>query len=117
MAQGCIVKRCPVCGNRAKAPCSHKEARYAVVYRVGKRQRWKMVGPNRHVAERRLAQVMAEIHSGTYREPKPILFSEFAEKWLKEYAPGAVKPSTLETYGILIGHRLNPAFGNYCFLD
>lgn len=112
MAQGCIVKRCPTCGNRAKAPCTHKEARYAIVYRVGKKQRWEMVGPNRHIAERRLAQVMAEIHTGTFHQPKPILFCEFAQKWLREYAQGAVKPSTWETYRILIDHRLNPAFGN-----
>ncbi len=112
MAQGSIVKRCPKCGNRAQAPCNHKEAMYSIVYRVGKKQKWEMAGPTRHGAERRLAQVMAELHSGAYRPPKPILFSEFAHKWLKDYAEGATKPSTFVTYKLLIEHRLIPAFGN-----
>jgi len=117
MAQGSIVKRCPICGNHAKVRCSHKEARYSVVCRVGKRQQWETVGPNRHVAERRLTQVMADIHSGTFRKPKSIIFSDFAEKWLTDYAHPSLKPSTFETYRILINKRLNPAFGNGIALE
>lgn len=67
MARGSIIKRCPTCGNRAKAPCSHKEARYAIVYYVGRQQRWESVGPNRHVAERRLSEILADLNSGTFR--------------------------------------------------
>jgi integrase len=78
---------------------------------VGAQQKWETVGNNKKDAERRLLELLAEIHSGAYREPKPILFSEFAEKWLRDYARVTVKPSTLETYRILIAHRLNPAFG------
>jgi len=55
---------------------------------------------------------MAEIHSGTFRKPKPILFSEYAAQWLKTYAPTAqLKPSTFETYQSIIDKRFNPVFG------
>ncbi len=117
MAQGSIVKRCPICGNQSSTPCTHKEARYAIVYRVGKKQKWESGWATRHAAERRLSEIMSELHTGTYREPKPILFSEFALKWLKDYAAGATKPATFETYRIIIEHRLNSAFGNRPLLN
>jgi len=112
VARGSIVKRCPICGNRTQQPCTHKEAQYAIVYLIGKKQKWETVGRNRHDAERRLSEVLSEIHSGTYRLPKPILFSEFAERFLRDYAAINVRPSTLETYRYLIRGRFNPAFGH-----
>lgn len=113
MARGCIIKKCPTCKTRkANSSCSHKEAQYAIVYPVGNKRRWETIGPNRHLAERRLAQVLAEIHSGAYLEPKPILFSEFAARWLKDYAAIQTKPSTYETYRLIIGKRFNPVFGH-----
>ncbi len=113
MARGCIIKKCSICKTRkAGSSCSHKDARYAISYPVGGKRRWETVGPNRHLAERRLAQVLAEIHSGEYLEPKPILFSEFAARWLEDYAAAQTKPSTYETYRLIIGKRFNPIFGN-----
>lgn len=117
MALGSIIKRCPICGNRTKGVCPHKEARYAIVYTVGRRQKWETVGPNKHVAERLLAERLAELYSGSYREPKRILFSEFADKWMRDYAWKAVKPSTWETYRVLIDRRLKPVFGNSGLLE
>lgn len=111
MAQGSIIKRCPTCGNRASRPCAHKEARYTIVYRAGGRQRWETVGPNRHAAERRLAEVMAELHQGRFSPPKPILFRDFSEQWLKDYAEGTLKPLTLRLYRTLVKTHLNAAFG------
>ncbi len=111
MARGSIVKRCPICGNKARTSCSHKEARYAVVYYVGAQQKWETVGNNKKDAERRLLELLAEIHSGAYREPKPICFSEFSDKWLETYARPKVKPSTWATYRIIVQQRLKPAFG------
>ncbi len=111
MAQGCIVRRCPACGNRRK-DCSHKGVKYAVVYLFEGHQRWETVGSNRHDAERRLTQVMAEIRQETYRLPTRIVFQEFAAQWLRDYARGAVKPLTFRVYRTLLKTRLIPTFGN-----
>ena len=113
MAQGSIIKRCPLCGNRANKPCAHKEARYTIVYRVGGRQRWETIGPNRHAAERRLAEVMADLHQGKFSLPKHILFRDFSDQWLKDYAEGTLKPLTLRLYRILVRVHLNPSFGEF----
>ena len=111
MAQGSIIWRCRTCGNKAVGACRHPRAGYSLVYRVGTRQKWLAVGTNKKIAERRLAAIMAGIHAGTFREPTPILFKDFAERWLTQYAEGAVKPSTLRTYRWLIAKHLVPTFG------
>ncbi len=112
MARGCIIKKCSICGRKAQSSCTHKEARYAIIYPVGSKRRWETVGPNRHEAERRLAQVLSELNGGTYFSPNPILFSEFGQKWLRDYAALKTKPSTYETYRLLIEKRFNPLFGH-----
>lgn len=111
MAQGSVVWRCRVCGNKSDGNCRHPKAGYSIVYRVGNLQRWEAVGRNKHDAERRLTEVMAELHQGRFHRPKPILFGQFSEQWLRDYAEGAVKPMTLRLYRILVKAHLNPAFG------
>jgi integrase len=82
------------------------------VYWVGKRQKWEAVGRNKKDAERRLVDVLSRLHDGTYQPAKPITFDEFSGQWLRNYAEGAVKPSTLRRYRGFITHYLNPAFGS-----
>ncbi len=112
MAQGSIIWRCRICGNRSRGSCNHPKAAYSIVYWVGKRQKWEAVGRNKKDAERRLVEVLSRLHDGTYQPAKPITFDEFSGQWLRNYAEGAVKPSTLRRYRGLIAHYLNPAFGS-----
>ena len=120
MARGSIVKRCPICKKnfvKDSSDCSHKEAFYSVVYRVGKRQKWEMVGPNKKDAERRLAEAISRINNGTYTKPTDILFEDFADKWLEQYARPYVKPSTFRTYKNTINHHLIPVFKGFWLAD
>ena len=112
MAQGSIIWRCRLCGNRSRGACTYPKAAYSIVYWVGKRQKWEAVGRNKKDAERRLADVLHQLHTGTYRRDKPITFSEFADKWLQDYAAGSVKPSTQRRYRGFVTHYLTPAFGS-----
>jgi len=112
MAQGSIIWRCRTCGNKAAGTCKHPKAAYAIVYRVGKRQKWEAVGRSKKVAERRLVEVLGQLHNGTYRQLVSITFSELAEKWLSDYAAVSVKPSTLRRYRSLIVTHLRPRFGS-----
>ena len=111
MAQGSIIWRCRVCGNKSSAACKHPRAGYSIVYWIGKRQKWEAVGRTKKDAERRLAEVLHQLHTGTYRRATTITFAEFAEKWLRDYAEAYVKPSTLRRYRSLIACYLTPAFG------
>jgi len=70
MAQGSIVWRCWTCrGNRSKAACDHPRAGYSIVYRIGNHQHWEAVSRNKKTAERRLAEVMGDLHQGNLASP------------------------------------------------
>ena len=111
MAQGSIIWRCRTCGNKAAGTCQHPKAAYAIVYRVGKRQKWKTVGRAKKDAQRRLTRILSQLHDGTFRETQPVLFSVLAHQWLRDYAQGAVKPLTYRFYRTLLTVHLIPAFG------
>lgn len=68
MAQGSIVWRCRICGNKSSGHCAHPKGSYSIVYYVGTRQKWMQVGRNRRDAERKLVAVLAGVNNGTYRE-------------------------------------------------
>ncbi len=114
MARGSIIKRCAVCrreGRKELQPCNHDERVYAIFYRVGRKQIFKTIGPSKKDAERRLDEVMRDIHQGVYKDIKIIYFEDFAEKWLSDYAAMRVKPSTLRNYRDAVRCHFTPVFG------
>lgn len=97
--RGCIVK---------------KGQRYYLKYYVAGKQIWKAAGTRKRDAERMLTDIVHQIDRGEYRELKPIMFAEFADKWLKEHVGGgSLKPSTQEFYRQILEHHLVPYFGGY----
>lgn len=88
-----------------------KGAVYYVVLPLGQKRKWLRVGTNKKEAERVLAEEMATLHRGPYRELKKITFAEFARKWMQDYASGAVKASTYESYDSVLRMHLVPFFG------
>ncbi len=97
MARGSIIKR-----GRG----------YSIVYRTPERkQKWESGFEKRRQAEERLREVLGDIHDGTYREPKPILFATFAEQWLQDYGKVKLKPATYSEYESHLRNHLLPAFG------
>ena len=116
MARGSVIRRCRICRREGKSgfiKCSHKEAEYIAVYRVGNKQKWETVGRNKKDAERRLSEILFQINNGTYRKTDDILFKDFAQKWIEKYATIRVKLSTLKTYQRTINCHLIPAFGEF----
>lgn len=112
--RGSIVWHCGVCKKNTKtACCQHEGAKYYVVYRAGRRQRWEPVGRQKKDAERRLTEILSALQMGTYREIKVIGFEDFADKWVRDYAEGRLKPLTLRRYRSLIKCYLNPAFNGF----
>lgn len=62
------------------------------------RRKVETIGPSKREAERVLAERLAEIRQGGYRELKEASFAEFARKWLADYAKPHTKPSTYDGY-------------------
>lgn len=100
-----------------------KGGSYYIVFRVfnsetGKRrQKWIPAGKTKREAERKLTEVMGEVHSGAYRDIKKITFKRFAEEWLNSYAKTKTKPSTLKSYQNIIDTHLTPVFGDFLLTD
>ncbi len=113
---GKIITRCEICresGNSGFPLCSHKGKRkYIVEYRInGKRYR-ETVGYSKTNAERRLAEIIAQVHDGTFfRQKTRLNFYQFSEKWLNEYAKPRVKERTYVTYKGYVENHLKSKLG------
>ena len=77
-------------------------------------QKWEVVpNPNtRKHAERLLAERLADIHRGSYFEPRKVTFAEFTTLWVKNYAEQQVRPNTLALYSMFFNIHILPVFGN-----
>lgn len=90
-----------------------KEHVYIIRYRIGGKQYARSIGPNKKEAERILAETIAQINNGSFYQPPKTTFKEYGEKWLQDYAMGAVKESTFRAYHSIIQNNVNPALGHY----
>lgn len=109
-----LIKRCKVCRKNGTSiqDCEHKEAVWAVHYRVNGRQVLKTVGPNKRDAERYLIKVKSEINTtGSFEIIKPILFSGLAEKWYEQKKTDERRPGTLWAYRVRLDRHILPSLG------
>jgi integrase len=83
---------------------------YAVVA-LGRKRKWFRAGPEIADARRVLAEKLAQIAKGTFKEIPRATFRQFSEMWLRKYAQVNVKPSTLATYQDIIRRLLIPSWG------
>ncbi len=95
----------------AKGSVVQRSDTWYAVYRDGVTQKWERAGNSKRAAEKLLAKRMNQINNGTYQEFNKILFEEFAEKWLSDYARISVKESTYISYRSIVRLHLNPRFG------
>ena len=101
MARGSVIRRCRACRKEGKSGykrCNHKEITYVISYRVGRKQKWETIGPNKKEAEKVLAQRVSEVNNGTFYQTQEIIFNDFIDKWLDEYAAPRIKVNTLYKY-------------------
>ena len=98
--------------------------RWAIVLELGRdpttgkrRQKWIAFKGTKREAQQRLAELLHEMNAGTYVEPVKLTLGAFLERWLEDYARGAVRPTTFETYRILIQRQIVPALGHKILTD
>ncbi len=112
MAQGSIIWRCRICGNKTRGTCKCSAAKYYIVYPIGSRRKWEVVGKSKKEAERRLAERITQLNNGTYQQPNGIFFRDFIKIWLRDYAKGHTKESTFRSYESMCENKIIPALGD-----
>ena len=80
------------------------------VYRVNGKQKWVKGGVNKKQTEKKLIKIINEINDGSYKELTEANFTDFSRYWLKTYAQGKLKASTLKSYVDIIEKHLIPYF-------
>ena len=75
-----------------------------------RRQKWYTVRGTRHDAERFLAAKLHEVTTGQWVEPANVTLAVYLEDWL-EQAATQVRPSTWESYKIMVRRHIAPALG------
>jgi len=92
---------------------------YAVVLNLGidpqtgkRKQQWVSVKGTKKDAEKRLAELLHQLDTGTFMKPGKTTLAEFLERWLKDYAWPYLTPRTAEGYEHIIRRHFIPALGN-----
>ncbi len=96
--RGYIVKPTPKNGRKS----------WGIVVSLGRdpitkklRQKW-YSHPTRKEAEAHLTEILSEVQGGTYIPPTKLPAGDFFERWLQDYAKGAVGPVTWRDYQTII---------------
>jgi integrase len=78
---------------------------------TGKLKRKSFYGKTRKEVIDKMAHVQQEVRSGIYVEPAQTTFGEWLDKWLTSYKKGQLKPSTYQSYEMLVNVHIKPALG------
>jgi hypothetical protein len=91
---------------------------WAVVVDIGRapqtdkrRQKW-FAHRTRREAGAHLAQIVAAMQGGGWMPPAKTPLGDYLEQWLRDYAAGAVRPTTLESYRSIVRVHVAPALGH-----
>jgi|HubBroStandDraft_6_1064221.scaffolds.fasta_scaffold200110_2 integrase len=86
---------------------------YTIIFRnPDGKQKWQRGFPTKGAARDALTAKIREISENKYREIRPILFKDFADRWL-EARKGQVKPSTWGSYRSALKTHIEPRFGTW----
>ncbi len=77
----------------------------------GKKKRKWYTHPTRREAEAHLTQLLAQVQAGGGVPPTRLKLGEFLTQWLRDYASGAVAPTTFRNYSDTIRVHIIPALG------
>ena len=86
---------------------------YTIIFRnPDGKQKWQRGFPTKGAARDALTAKIREISENKYREIRPILFKDFADRWL-EARKGQIKPSTWASYRSALKLWITPQFGTW----
>ncbi len=91
---------------------------YTIVLSLGvdpatgkKKQQWVSVKGTKKEAEKRLADLLHQLDTGTFIKPSKTTLGEFLERWLEDYRPN-LSPRGFERYQGIISSHLVPGLGS-----
>ena len=94
------------------------EDSYNIVIELGtdpatgkRRQQWVTVKGTKREAEKRLAELLHQLDSGTFTKPRKVTLSDFLEQWLQDYCRATLAPHTAQTYEFFVRQHIAPAIG------
>ncbi len=76
-----------------------------------KRYQWLSVKGNKRDAEKRLAELLHQLDTGTFVKPDKLLFGAFLDQWLKDYCECNLAPNTTQTYAWFVERHIKPVLG------
>lgn len=80
---------------------------------TGKRkQQWVSVKGTKKEAEKKLADLLHQLDTGTFMKPGKTTVAEYLERWLQDYAWPSLAPRTAEGYESIVRQHLIPALGS-----
>ena len=93
---------------------------YSIAIRRGKDpatgkylQSWFTVKGTKTDAEKRLAEILHQLDTGTFMKPGKATLGDFLERWLKDYAYANLAPRTAEGYETIVRRHLIPELGHF----
>jgi len=91
---------------------------YSIKISIGKdpatgkyKSQWFTVKGSKRDAEKRLAEILHQIDTGTFTKPGKTTLADYLEQWLKDYCWPNLAPRTAEGYEYIVRCHLIPALG------
>ncbi|MBI4303956.1 MAG: site-specific integrase [Chloroflexi bacterium] len=91
---------------------------YSIVLDLGtdpatgkRRQQWISVKGTKKAAEKRLAELLHQLDTGTFTRPGKTTLADYLEQWLKDYCWPNLAPRTAEGYEYIARCHLVPSLG------
>jgi integrase len=92
---------------------------YSIVLNLGidsstgkRKQQWISVKGTKKEAEKRLAEILHQLDTGTFMKPGKTTLAEYLDRWLKEYVWSNLAPRTAEGYEHIVRRHLIPGLGD-----
>jgi integrase len=97
---------------------------YTIVLQIGldpvsgkRKQRWITAGTSKRDAEKKLANLINDLDSGSYIKPNKTTVAWYLRRWLIECCKPNLSPRSYERYTGIIEKNLIPAVGNILLTD
>ena len=76
-----------------------------------RKQQWVSVKGTKKDAEKKLAELLHQIDTGTFVQPTKLTIADFLEQWLRDYCKANLAPNTTETYEFFVHKHIIPVIG------